>query len=75
MSFLAWGDNGSTTNLPPMAFLAGVDSPTIGVPEPSTWAMMILGFLGIGGVAWRLVQASGARGAGFQRLNFVAIII
>ena len=55
LSFLAWGDNGNTTNLPPMAFLAGVDSPYIPptVPETSTWAMMILGFLGIGGAAWR----------------------
>jgi hypothetical protein len=55
LSFLAWGNNGSTVNLPPMAFLAGVDSPNIppSVPETSTWAMMILGFLGIGGVALR----------------------
>ncbi len=55
LSFLAWGNNGSTVNLPPMAFLAGVDSPNIppSVPETSTWAMMFLGFLGIGGVAWR----------------------
>ena len=54
LSFLAWGDNGSTVNLPPIAFLAGVDSPPglgSGVPEPSTWAMMGLGFLGLGIVA------------------------
>jgi hypothetical protein len=43
LSFLAWGNNGSTVNLPPMAFLSGVDSPPGLVPEPSTWAMMILG--------------------------------
>ena len=30
LSFLAWGDNGNTTNLPPIAFLAGV--------ELRTWA-------------------------------------
>jgi PEP-CTERM motif len=48
LSFLAWGDNGSTVNLPPMAFLSGVDSPPGLVPEPSTWAMMILGFVGLG---------------------------
>ncbi len=48
LSFLAWGDNGSTVNLPPMAFLSGVDSPAGLVPEPSTWAMMGLGFLGLG---------------------------
>ena len=28
LSFLAWGDNGSTVNLPPIAFLGGVNSPT-----------------------------------------------
>jgi hypothetical protein len=30
-----------------------VDNITAGVPEPSTWAMMILGFLGVGFVAYR----------------------
>jgi hypothetical protein len=48
LSFLAWGDNGSTVNLPPIAFLSGVDSPPGLVPEPSTWAMMIIGFVGLG---------------------------
>jgi PEP-CTERM motif len=47
LSFLAWGDNGSTTNLPPTVFLAGVNSPSL-VPEPSTWAMMVMGFVGLG---------------------------
>ena len=28
LSFLAWGDNGNTTNLPPTVFLAGVNSPS-----------------------------------------------
>jgi hypothetical protein len=53
LSFLAWGDNGSTVNLPPMAFLTGVDAPPGLVPEPSTWAMMGLGFVGLAGMAWR----------------------
>jgi PEP-CTERM motif len=54
LSFLAWGDNGSTVNLPPMAFLSGVDSSPGLVPEPSTWVMMGMGFLGMAGVAgWR----------------------
>ncbi len=54
LSFLAWGDNGSTVNLPPIAFLAGVNSPPgMGAtPEPSTWALMIVG-LGSAGVALR----------------------
>jgi hypothetical protein len=56
LSFLAWGDNGSTVNLPPMAFLSGVDSPNGLVPEPSTWAMMILGFVGLGFVGRRQMK-------------------
>jgi PEP-CTERM motif len=51
LSFLAWGDDGHTTNLPPTVFLAGVNSPAL--PEPSTWAMMGLGFLGLGSMALR----------------------
>ena len=53
LSFLAWGDNGSTVNLPPIAFLAGVNSPPglgSGTPEPATWAMMLMGFAGVGGM-------------------------
>jgi hypothetical protein len=56
LSFLAWGDNGSTVNLPPMAFLSGVDSPPGLVPEPSTWAMMIIGFVGLGFVGHRQMK-------------------
>jgi hypothetical protein len=59
LSFLAWGDNGSTVNLPPMAFLSGVDSPNGLVPEPSTWAMMILGFVGLGFVGRRQMKKRG----------------
>jgi PEP-CTERM motif len=32
-------------------------SPTPGVPEPSTWAMIVLGFLGLGWLARRRVNA------------------
>jgi hypothetical protein len=54
LSFLAWGDNGSTTNLPPTVFLAGVNTP--GTPELSTWAMMGLGFLGLAFVGRRQLK-------------------
>jgi len=50
LTFLAWGDNGNTTNLPPMAFLSGVNAPanTL-VTEPSTLAVLGVGLLGLGG--------------------------
>jgi hypothetical protein len=44
-SFQYWSDN--LTLLPTTVTL------TDGVPEPSTWAMMILGFAGIGFVTYR----------------------
>jgi PEP-CTERM motif len=31
----------------------GVPPPTPGAPEPATWAMMMLGFVGLGAVADR----------------------
>jgi len=46
LSFLAWGDNGNTTNLPPTVFLAGVNTPSA-VPEPATLTLVGLGALGI----------------------------
>ncbi len=49
LSFLAWGDNGSTINLPPIVFLSGVNSPNVltNVPEPATLALFGLGILGV----------------------------
>ena len=54
LSFLAWGDNGNETNLPPTVFLAGVNTPA--TPEPATWAMMLLGFVGLGFVGRRQMK-------------------
>lgn len=49
LSFLAWGNNGNTANLPPMIFLAGVNSePGLNLPEPTTVALFGLGLLGVG---------------------------
>lgn len=54
LSFLAWGDSGSTVNLPPIAFLAGVNSPPgLGVPEPAALTLFGVGLVGLGAVARR----------------------
>ena len=47
LSFLAWGDGGSTQNLPPTVFLAGVNSPAL-VPEPASLSLFAAGLLGFG---------------------------
>jgi len=48
LSFLAWGDNGNTVNLPPIVFLAGVDSAPglTNVPEPFTLSLFGAGVAG-----------------------------
>ena len=51
---------GGPTSLPPVAFLDGVSLTGVipgGVPEPATWAMMGLGFAGLGLVAYRRRKA------------------
>jgi hypothetical protein len=44
-------------NPPPLVFelgaISGTETVTAAVPEPSTWAMMILGFCGLGFMAYR----------------------
>jgi hypothetical protein len=60
LSFLAWGDNGNTVNLPPIVFLAGVNSPAglnNPVPEPATLSLVGLGVMGLG-ARWRRRKAT-----------------
>jgi hypothetical protein len=50
LSFLAWGDNGNTANLPPMVFLTGVNSPAglTTTPEPGSICLFGTVVLGLG---------------------------
>ena len=53
LSFLAWGNNGNTTNLPPMAFLGNVNAPPGLTPEPAALALFGVGLAGLGTIARR----------------------
>ena len=53
LTFLAWGDGGSTTNLPPTVFLEGVNTTPTTVPEPASLALFgAAAFFGFGGARW-----------------------
>jgi hypothetical protein len=58
LSFLAWGNDGTTANLPPIAFLTGVNqvgyAPPAGVPEPASLTLFGAGLLGLGALRRRL---------------------
>ncbi len=61
LTFLAWGNNGSTVNVPPIAFLdIGANGNVVStVPEPATivtWSL--LGGLGLGISWWRRRKAA-----------------
>ncbi len=55
LSFVAYGGKEDNAAIPPFALLDGVS--VSAVPEPATWAMMLTGFFGLGG----LLRARGKR--------------
>jgi hypothetical protein len=53
LTFLAWGNNGSTINVPPIAFLdIGANGDVTATPEPASLSLMVIGMFGVG--AYRL---------------------
>ncbi len=48
-------------NVPAGDLYSGVTTVTAAVPEPATWAMMVLGFMGVGFVAYRRKSKPGFR--------------
>jgi hypothetical protein len=61
LSFLAWGDDGTTANLPPIVFLAGVNSPAglaPPIPEPATVLPCAAILLIVGVALWRRRKAT-----------------
>jgi hypothetical protein len=62
LSFLAWGDNGSTINLPPIVFLSNTNAPPGLVPEPVSMSLFGVGLVGLG-AAMRRRRAKAKLGA------------
>ncbi|HTV44301.1 MAG TPA: PEP-CTERM sorting domain-containing protein [Stellaceae bacterium] len=62
LTFLAWGDGGSTVNQPPTVFLEGVNTTPV-VPEPATLSVLGVGLLGLGVVMMRRRNKPGATAA------------
>jgi hypothetical protein len=53
LTFLAWGNGGSTANEPPTVFLEGVNTTPIPAPEPAALSLLGVSVLGIAGIARR----------------------
>jgi hypothetical protein len=53
LTFLAWGNGGSTANEPPTVFLEGVNTTPIPSPEPATLSVLGAGLVGIAGAVRR----------------------
>jgi PEP-CTERM motif len=49
----SWENLSFTIGGPPIRYVAVESGVATGVPEPATWAMMLLGFLGVGLAAYR----------------------
>jgi len=51
--------NGETLNLSPLTVTVSDVSEVAAVPEPSTWAMMVAGFAGLGFLSYRRTSRGG----------------